>query len=104
MSHGYQTAQSSHAVAEWAYLNPELLKEWRQKSGYLICLSVRNLKELEELEDKLGLADLDYTTFYEPDIEEFTAIAISPSENADKLTKGLQLANIKAGTISKATQ
>lgn len=104
MSHGYQTAQTAHAVAEWAYNNPRTFRRWRKKSGYLICLSVRNLSELNKLVDELAKAGCKYTKFYEPDIQQVTAIAISPSGDADKLTKGLQLANIKAGTLSKSTK
>jgi peptidyl-tRNA hydrolase len=102
LSHGYQTAQTGHAIAEWIYQNPELFKEWRQKSGYLICLSVRNWKELCEFEGKLLEEGLNYTMFYEPDIGEFTSITIAPSTRADELTKGLQLANVKAGTKNKS--
>lgn len=101
LSHGYQTAQTAHAVAEWGYKNPRTFRRWRRKSGYLICLSVSNLKELEKLIDKLAREGIKYTKFYEPDVKEVTAIAISPSDKADQLTKGLQLANIKAGIKDK---
>lgn len=103
LNHGYQTAQTAHAVAEWSYKNPRTFRRWRKKSGYLICLSVRNLEELNDLVDKLCRAGCKYTKFFEPDIGQVTAIAINPNDLADKLTKGLQLANIKAGTKDKRT-
>lgn len=101
LSHGYQTAQTGHAIAEWAYNNPRTFRRWRKESGYLICLSVRNLAELEAFNRKLYDNKIKYTAFYEPDIGEFTAIAITPSTKADQLTKHLQLANVKAGTKDK---
>lgn len=67
----------------------------------MICLSVRNKEELEALEGVLVKSGVKVTKFYEPDIGECTALAITPSVKADELTKGLQLANIKAGTKDK---
>lgn len=67
----------------------------------MICLSVRNSTELSNLAKELEQQGIKYTTFFEPDINEITSIAINPSEIADKITKGLQLANIKAGTKDK---
>lgn len=67
----------------------------------MICLSVRDSTELSILTKELDSQKIKYTTFFEPDINEITSIAISPSEEADKITKGLQLANIKAGTKDK---
>lgn len=58
---------------------------------------------LQVLMKTLDEEKIKYTKFYEPDIKEVTAIAITPSDKADELTKGLQLANIKAGIKSKNT-
>lgn len=104
LSHGYQTAQSGHAIVDWAFEHPRTFRRWRKKSGYLICLSVRNKEELEKLIEELAKNNLKYTKFYEPDIGELTAIAITPSDKADELTKRLQLANVSAGTKSKSTK
>ena len=104
LSHGYQTAQTGHAIAEWAYNNPRTFRKWRKRSGYLICLSVHGLEHLEALMKSLDYKGIRYTKFYEPDVKQVTSIAISPSEEADKITKGLQLANVKAGTFDKNNQ
>lgn len=101
LSHGYQTAQTGHAIAEWAFNNPRTFRRWRKKSGYLICLSVRDATQLSILTKELDKEKIGYTTFFEPDINEITSIAITPSDKADQITKGLQLANIKAGTKDK---
>lgn len=101
LSHGYQTAQTGHAIAEWAYMNGRTFRQWRKTSGYLICLSVRNKEELGEVMKALGDSKIKYTSFFEPDIGEITAIAISPSVKADNLTRKLQLANVKAGNKDK---
>lgn len=104
LSAGYQTAQTGHAIAEWAYNNPRTFRKWRKRSGYLICLSVHGIQHLEALMKSLDYKSIKYTKFYEPDVKQITAIAITPSDEADKITKGLQLANVKAGTFDKNNQ
>lgn len=69
----------------------------------MICLSVRDATALSNLTKELDSQKIKYTTFFEPDINEITSIAISPSEKANEITKGLQLANIKAGNKDKNT-
>ena len=59
----YQAVQAGHAVAEY------LLKhktEW--DNGTIIYLGIKDEKELEKWEYLLGLKDIKYETFIEPDI------------------------------------
>lgn len=63
------------------------------------------MNELEKLVKVLEEAYIQLTKFHEPDIDnQLTAIAISPSPEADELTKKLQLAGVKAGTRDKNTK
>lgn len=68
----------------------------------MICLSVKNLSDLISLANKLKKENVSFTAFYEPDIEEITALAIEPSSKADRLTKKLKLANSLVGSVDKS--
>lgn len=98
---GYQTAQTGHSIAKFAYDYPEIFKEWYEKSSYLICLAVKNEEELIKLRNSLKNKEIKYSKFYEPDVDEITSIAIEPSEIADKLTSNLPTANKNSGKIKK---
>lgn len=104
LSAGYQTAQTAHALAEYAYKNPRTFKRWRRRSGYLICLAVKDSKELEALMSQLTEKKVRFTPFYEPDVNQITAITISPGELADKLTAYISLANKTNGSLDKHNQ
>lgn len=101
LTHGYQTAQTAHVVAEFAGKFPFTFWRWRKKSGFLICLSVRDKVELDNLIQVLDRRKLKYTKFFEPDVGEVTAIALAPHPEADRITKYLSLANKDAGTFDK---
>jgi len=92
MSNGYQTVQSAHAVAEFAIQKPYTLIKWHEEGNYLISLAVKDLPALEGLIKKLDELKLEYTSFYEPDVDQITAIVISPSEEANKVTSSIPLA------------
>lgn len=101
LTSGYQTVQSAHAVADFAFKRPFRFLKWRIFGQYLISLAVPDLSKLNELCEVLKKEKVDFIRFYEPDIEEFTAICISPSTKGDRLTKALKLANRKEGKIDK---
>lgn len=48
--------------------------------------------------DKKGLK---YVSFFEPDVGQITSIAITPSEEADRITKYIPRANKFSGTFDK---
>ena len=96
LSHGVQTAQSCHAVAEFAYFNHEKFKLWRQKSNYKICLEATNEKSLSKLLLKLQDKNVAVSAFYEPDINnELTAITFVSDPTLDKYTKYFPLVGKK---------
>jgi len=78
--------QGAHALAEYAIKFPNQFHQWN--NGYLIFLSVFNLKALKDL--RLNLYDKDAAVFCEPDLDnQITAIAIYDD---GRLVKGLPLA------------
>lgn len=100
---GYQTVQSAHVVAEFADIYPQIFKEWKIYSNSLICLAVKDLTELNQLCITLDKKKVKYVKFFEPDVEQFTAIAIEPSEMTRKVTSFIPLANRKSGDLDKHT-
>ena len=103
MSHGYQIAQTAHAVAQFAAEEPNIFKEWHSTSGFLICLAVPELSDLDRLKEILKMKMVRYVEFFEPDVNQITGIAIEPCEEADEITQYLSLAGRKSGHFSKYT-
>jgi peptidyl-tRNA hydrolase len=101
LSAGYQIAQTGHAIAEYAYERRRTFRRWRKRSGYLISLAVKDLNELENLMKVLDKHKLDYVKFFEPDVNEVTAITISPHKLADYILKYIPLAGKKFGVFDK---
>lgn len=66
----YQAVQAGHAVAAWTLDFP---KKW--KNEYLIYLSVKSENDLKKWASKLERNDMDFRVFYEPDIDEYTALS-----------------------------
>lgn len=54
-------------------------------------LSVKNYDEFIKLVKKFIINDIRMSVFYEPDINEYTSVAIEPSEKSRKLTSNLSL-------------
>lgn len=67
----------------------------------MISLAVKDLTELEQLMEALTEKEVGFVPFFEPDVNEITAIVIGPSEEADKATSSLRLAGKKGGEINK---
>ena len=89
--------QAAHAVADFIITNPEVSREWHDTSNYLIILSVSTESELQRTAQTLKAADLTFSPFHEPDINnQLTAIAIEPSDKAKRFCSGFKLALKKA--------
>jgi hypothetical protein len=101
LASGYQTVQSAHVVAEFADVYPRIFRRWKLFSNSLICLAVKDLAELNKLCETLDKKGVKYVKFFEPDVEQLTAIAIEPSEMTRKITSFIPLANKKHGDIDK---
>ena len=90
-------------MSEFAEKFPRIFRRWKKRSGYLICLAVEDLPALDKLCQDLDHQKLKYCKFFEPDVNQVTAIAICPSEQADRITRRLRLAGETIGKIDKNT-
>lgn len=89
---GLQIAQTCHAVADFGLQFYNRFVEWNLNGNYIICLGVDNEEQLHIIHNEIEKAGLKNVCFYEPDIDECTAICIEPSDLTDELTKHLPLA------------
>lgn len=93
MSPGQQAVQSAHAAIDFIFKYPHISKDWHELSNYFVILSVPTESELQRTAQTLEAADLLFSPFYEPDIDnQLTAIAIEPSEKAQRFCSRYKLA------------
>jgi hypothetical protein len=83
--------QAGHAAIDFQHQHSEIAKDWHQNSNYLIFLTTEDLRSLEKLMLKADAKGIKYTSFYEPDVDEITAVAFEPTDAARKLTSSLKL-------------
>lgn len=86
MSAGYQIVQACHAVAEHEAKFPGSMS-----GRTMVVLAARNEEDLQLIERRCIRAGIKTTMFYEPDVQEYTAFASSPSLFWDEFV-GLPLA------------
>lgn len=67
----------------------------------MISLAVKDLEALDQLMQALDDKKIGYVPFFEPDVNEVTAIVIEPSKEADKATSSIPLAGRKVGVKDK---
>jgi peptidyl-tRNA hydrolase len=75
MSDGYQVVQSAHSLAEFAAEHPQTFLKWKKDTNSIICLSVKDEETLLKLYEKLS-KKTQSSSFYEPDVDAFTAICV----------------------------
>ena len=81
-----------HAAFEIALRLPDLTLAWHRDSNYIVCLSVKDLFELEELQNRLS-KDFVTIPFYEPDLNnEMTAFAVEPNPRVEGQVSSIALA------------
>lgn len=95
---GLQLAQACHGAAEWAMAHPELAREWYTHSNYIVVLAVPDEDPLLEWADRVFRDEHPYLLVYEPDIEQHTALVISPGPYWQQLSS-LPLAGREAATV-----
>lgn len=67
--------QSCHAIADFAYEHPRTFEKWKKDTNSIICLSIKDEESLLKLYEKLS-KKTPCTSFYEPDVNAFTAICV----------------------------
>ena len=75
MSDGYQVVQAAHSIADFADQHPQTFEKWKKESNSIICLSVKDEETLLKLFEKLDKKTA-CSSFYEPDVNAFTAICV----------------------------
>ena len=104
ISTGYQAQQSTHSVAYFAIKHANLLKDWDQKSGSIICLGISSEEALLKLQNKLHHHDVESVLFQEPDLEnQYTSLCFYADYSARKLVSNLSLLG-KNKKVSNDTQ
>lgn len=93
MSTGYQVVQSCHAICEYAHQYPEHFSSWKKNSNSIISLATKTLHELEKTIEKLDKLKIEYSLFYEPDVDnQLTGICFHAPYELRKKFSHLKLA------------
>lgn len=88
---GDQAAQCCHALRTFAARHPELDRQWHERGGNIVLLSVANRAELVELLSRATATNVSHAEFYEADLgNELTSAAFAAS--ARRLLSSLPLA------------
>ena len=81
-----------HVAIEFSLQLAELALAWHRDSNYVVCLSVKDLFALEELQNRLS-KEFVTIPFYEPDLDnEMTAFVIEPHPNVERKVSSIALA------------
>ena len=99
ISPGYQLAQSIHAKDQFTHEYPDRENEWYTNSNTIVVLGVKNEAALKAFAYLAESHNLKCSLFYEPDVDEFTALAIEPGEASARLVSRLK----PAGGCQKIT-
>lgn len=87
---GYQIAQSIHAKDQFTHIFPSIERKWYFESNTIVVLGVRNEQELNAFSFLAKENGLAYSLFFEPDINENTALAIEPGEITTEIVQNLR--------------
>ena len=89
---GSQIAQSIHSATEFAYEFPELFKDWKENSNYVVSLSADNEEKLDFIYRKLKAKNAHVVRFSEPDIgNQLTSLCYYGTPEMRKVTNKLKL-------------
>ncbi len=100
LSQGYQSQQSTHSIADFAYEFPKSFKDWKEGSNSIICLQVKDETQLLEYYNRLSKLT-SVVKFNEPDLnDETTSICLHADKDVRKKVSSLPL----LGKPSKLTK
>ena len=83
--------QTAHSIADFADQFPEEFKKWKQDSNSIISLSAKSEQHLLILFDKYSQLT-PCVKFFEPDIDQYTSIALLGTPGVRKSLSNLPLA------------
>jgi peptidyl-tRNA hydrolase len=98
---GYQIAQSIHAKDQFTHEHPETENKWYKESNTIVVLGVANQEVLYMFANLAQDVGLRHSLFYEPDIDEHTALAIEPGSASAELVSTLRSAGKGYRTITQ---
>jgi peptidyl-tRNA hydrolase len=87
---GYQIPQSIHAKDAFTHDYPEIENRWYKESNTLVVLGVKDEEELLFWTSRAKQENLKTSLFYEPDVDQYTALAIEPGNRTTELLKTLK--------------
>lgn len=88
---GYVVVQSTHSIADFAFEFPEEFRKWKTESNSIICLQVKDEKDLLKLFDKYS-SRTQAVKFFEPDVDQYTSICLYGTPEIRKKLAHLPLA------------
>lgn len=91
LSKGYQSQQSTHSIADFAYEFPQSFKDWKETSNSIICLQVKDESQLLDYYNRLSKLT-NVVKFTEPDLnDESTSICLYADKDVRKKVSSLPL-------------
>ena len=88
-----QATQALHAAVQFGIEQPEITEEWSKSSNTVVIVAAADESELVELVVRAADAGLATSEFLEPALDNHcTAVALEPSEEAERLVRRLPLA------------
>lgn len=93
LSTGLQAAQAGHSIVEFCLRYPEITREWRDNSNYIVILAANNENDLVSIIKKAEAREIRHTYFSEPDLDnQITAVVLEPGLDSRKLSSSIKLA------------
>jgi len=92
LSPAQQIVQAAHVTAEFVYHfdDREDVSDWLTNHQTMVVLGV-NEKELGDWEYRLDRRQIPFHTFYEPDVDKHTALAVVVDGNGAKMFRKLPM-------------
>lgn len=90
LSPGYQIPQAIHAKDEFTHKYPEVEQEWFTSSNTIVVLGVADEDELFQVVGRVQREKLKFALFFEPDIQEYTSVAVEPGQKTSEILQNLK--------------
>lgn len=90
LSPGYQIAQAIHAKDQFTHTYPDVEADWYETSNTIVVLGVADQDTLRLFADLATDVGIKNTMFFEPDIDEYTALAVEPGPASAELLSTLR--------------
>jgi len=89
---GYQIPQAIHAKDKFSHEHAKIEHSWYEESNTIAVLGVDNEEHLLGITQHINELGLKFSLFFEPDIQEYTSVAIEPGDKTSEILKVLKRA------------